>query len=98
MTGSGARSSGPGVGWAAGRKAGAFPRHRIVLRQGETGDRLLFHRLHAIILSTVPKNTGILPEENGPRQPWGTCLWVNNRALPTGRALAGGPLLWTESG
>lgn len=30
----------------------------------ETEDGLLFHRLNAIILSTVPKKTGILPEEN----------------------------------
>lgn len=45
-----------------GRKPGVFTSHSsFAVSQGV---RLLFCRENAIILSTVPKKTGILPEEN----------------------------------
>lgn len=60
----------------------------LLLCHGEMEGRLLFHQLNAIILSTVPKKTGILPEENSVHQK-GKNVHDGKYTDPSGRARNG---------
>lgn len=55
-------------------------------------DRLLFHQLNAIILSTVPKKTGILPEQNSAHQKEKTYMTINTQIPLAGLGMVEGAI------